>query len=424
MAVTGARMPNLTQKLLAALGPGQRRALLVALARARACGLPVYLVGGSVRDLLLGRPSLDVDLVVEGDAPALAREAAAALGGRAVVHRAFGTASVRGEDFHLDLATARRERYPRPGALPQVEPADIFQDLARRDFTINAMALALTGPHQGRLLDPFGGRDDLASGLLRVLHAGSFRDDATRILRAARYAARFSLRLAEDTAAWLRRDVSYLETVSGARLRHELLRILQEERPEEALALLAAWGALARLHPSLVVTAEMTAAFRRLRRLAPQAAWPLAYLALLASPLSPEQARALASRLSLARREAEAVIGMAEALAALPLLEDRGALPSRLTVALGPLPEPCLWALSALARHPLARERVLRYLGRWRHVRPALRAPELEAMGVPRPLLRAALSLLRQARLDGRVRSARGERRLIRRWLGGVRGYG
>ncbi len=410
-------MPNLTQKLLAALDPGRRRALLVVLAQARAHGLSTYLVGGSVRDLLLGRPFLDLDLTVEGDAPALAREAALALEAQVVVHRAFGTASVRGHDFQLDLATARRERYPRPGALPQVEPADIGQDLARRDFTINAMALALTGPRQGQLIDPFHGQDDLAAGQLRVLHQASFRDDATRILRAARYAARFSFRLEGATEAWLRRDIAYLDTISGARLRHEFLRLLQEERPEEALALLHRWGALARLHPSLQVSEALGGAFRRLRRLAPSHLLALAYLAALASPLG-EGASAFAARLALTRREREAVQAMPRALATLPLLQEGRARPSQMVAALEALPEPCLWALAALAP-PLARARVLRYLGRWRHVRPALGAPQLEALGVPRPRLREALAHLRAARLEGHVRTARGERRLIRQWLGG-----
>jgi len=425
MAVLGnPAMANLTQKLWSSLEAGQRRVLLVTLALARIRGLSVYLVGGSVRDLLLGCSSLDLDLVVEGEALALAQAVAWRLGGHLVAHPSFGTATLRGPHFQLDLATARRERYPRPGALPQVEPATIEEDLARRDFTINAMALGLTGPHQGRLLDPFGGQRDLVARLLRALHEASFRDDATRILRAARYAARFSLRLEEGTDGWLRRDVAYLDTITGARLRHELMRILEEAQPEKALGLLQAWGALQHLHPSLRLAPPLMKAFHRLRRLRPSCPSTLAYLALLSSPLSREEAEALAARLALTRREREVVVTMPRAVATLPILEGARR-PSQIVEALEPLPEPCLWALAALTPQPLAKRRVLRYLERWRHLRPALRPLQLEALGVPRgPRLQEALCVLRQARLDGRVRTMAGERRLIRSWLRGGEGHG
>src|SRR3990170_7340061 len=172
-------------------------------------GARLYLAGGPVRDLLLQLPSLDADIAVEGDMPPLLT---ALRGVRIVQHARFLTASVRTDGFALDLATARAETYHHPGALPTVEPASIREDLLRRDFTINAMALALTGPERGELLDPAGGERDVVSRVISVLHDESFRDDATRILRAVRYAARFAFRIEERTAKQLRSRLRYLDT--------------------------------------------------------------------------------------------------------------------------------------------------------------------------------------------------------------------
>jgi tRNA nucleotidyltransferase (CCA-adding enzyme) len=196
---------------------------------------PVYLVGGAVRDLLLGRGRADIDLVVEGDAAALATQ----LGAEVVAHERFATAKVRLDGHEVDIAGARAESYPHPGALPVVEPAEgIEADLARRDFTINAMAIPLDD--EARLIDPHEGRADLKAGRLRVLHRRSFEDDPTRALRAARYAARFGFELEPETAALLRE--ADLATVSADRREAELLRLAAEVEAPRAFALLGEWG--------------------------------------------------------------------------------------------------------------------------------------------------------------------------------------
>lgn len=200
-------------------------------------GKPVYLVGGAVRDLLFGRGRTDIDLVVEGAAAALATR----LGGEVVEHERFATAKVRLDGHEVDIATARAESYPHPGALPEVEPtAGIAADLARRDFTINAMAIPLR--RDPELIDPHRGREDLEAGLLRVLHARSFEDDPTRALRAARYAARFGFGLEPDTAELL--GQTDLSTVSVERRDAELLRLAGETEAARGFALLAEWGLL------------------------------------------------------------------------------------------------------------------------------------------------------------------------------------
>jgi tRNA nucleotidyltransferase (CCA-adding enzyme) len=204
--------------------------------RAAISEFPVYLVGGAVRDALLGETHPDLDLVVEDDI----RRVAAAIGGEVTEHERFQTAKARFGELRIDLARARAETYPHPGALPTVTPATLADDLARRDFTINAMAVPL-GDEQ-KLLDPHGGAADLAEGLLRVLHEGSFRDDPTRALRAARYASRFDFELEAETARLL--GDADPSTVSDDRIDTELRRLAEERDPARALELLRDWGVL------------------------------------------------------------------------------------------------------------------------------------------------------------------------------------
>ena len=173
-----------------------------------------YLVGGPVRDRLLGAPTADLDVTVVGDALAVAKRVAADIQGRLTVHQRFGTATVTAGSLTIDLVTARRETYNSPGALPDVEPGGIADDLARRDFTINAMALPLLASI-GDPVDPHRGRADLEAGLIRVLHPESFRDDPTRILRAVRYAARFRVHYRTGNGAPHGRGFGWAGTVDS-----------------------------------------------------------------------------------------------------------------------------------------------------------------------------------------------------------------
>jgi tRNA nucleotidyltransferase (CCA-adding enzyme) len=196
--------------------------------------VPAYLVGGAVRDLLLGRERGDVDVVIEGDPG----EVAARLGGTARMHERFGTVVVDADGLEVDLAAARAESYASPGALPDVRPAPLAEDLARRDFTVNAMAVPLAG--EPELIDPHGGLADLEGGLLRLLHPGSIADDPTRALRAARYAARYGLSLEPGTEQQIRN--ADLATVSADRVMAELRKLAREPDPRTGFELLAQWG--------------------------------------------------------------------------------------------------------------------------------------------------------------------------------------
>jgi tRNA nucleotidyltransferase (CCA-adding enzyme) len=230
----------------APIDPAQLRARVEALPgigalRSVAERVPAYLVGGAVRDLLLGREGGDLDVVIEGDVDALS----GAPGFELEREGRFLTGRLALGELKVDVARARAEEYPRPGALPEVRPAPIDEDLARRDFTINAMAFPLSG--EGELLDPHGGVQDLSAGRLRVLHARSFIDDPTRALRAARYAARFGFELEPETAGLLAE--ADLSTVSDDRIQSELRLIAAEVDPARALRLIADWGVMPSLDP-------------------------------------------------------------------------------------------------------------------------------------------------------------------------------
>jgi tRNA nucleotidyltransferase (CCA-adding enzyme) len=324
---------------------------------------PVYLVGGAVRDLLLGRGRADIDLVVEGDAAALASR----LGADVVSHERFATAKVSLDGHEVDIASARAESYPHPGALPVVEPASGLEaDLARRDFTINAMAIPLRG--EPIPIDPHGGRADLDAGLLRVLHPGSFLDDPTRALRAARYAARFGFELEPETAALLR--AADLSTVSADRRDAELLRLAGEAEAPWGFSLLAEWG-LVELREG---GAELTAGVASLLRSDP---W---------NELVPRDRALFAAALG--------APGGEEALS-----EARPQSPSE-AVALAAGRNP----LELLLARALGGEWLDRYLDEWRHVTLEIDGETLIAAGVRQgPAIGRGLDEALRRKLDGEI---------------------
>jgi len=207
-------------------------------------GRRVWLVGGPVRDLLLGREISDIDLAIDGAVEEIGRAVASESGAGFRWHPRFSTAVISFEDGHLDLAATRTETYAAPAALPRVRPGGIEEDLARRDFSVNAMALEIRPRGHGALIDPLAGRADLQTGTLRVLHERSFADDPTRAFRAARFAVRFGFRVERTTLGRLRASVARGEPcrLSGERVAAELRRALGEPRPAAVLALLARWN--------------------------------------------------------------------------------------------------------------------------------------------------------------------------------------
>ncbi|HEX8065150.1 MAG TPA: hypothetical protein VF520_01350 [Thermoleophilaceae bacterium] len=371
---------------------------------------PAYLVGGAVRDLLRGARSVDLDVTVEGDATAVARDVAERLGGDAVIHERFGTATVRAPSATVDLATARRERYERPGALPVVEPAPLGEDLARRDFAVNAMAVALSGDALGSLVDPHDGRADLDAGVVRVLHERSFVDDPTRLLRAVRYESRLGFRMDSDTEALAREAIAAgaLDTVSGPRVRDELMDLLGEVEVGRAVERLADLGLDRALDPSLRADAEpaVSAALACSETGAERA---LAALAALVSRdvdgLAP-----FVERLGLGRSDRDRVLRAARRGAGLaaPLRADP---PPSAVHALLRCEPPETLALALASGAPAGP--VLRFLADLRDVHLEITGDDLVEAGVPRsPAIGRALDETLRRKLDGEVAGREDELRL------------
>jgi tRNA nucleotidyltransferase (CCA-adding enzyme) len=402
--------------------PESRRELLAHVRRiAEAKHLPVYLVGGFVRDLLLSLTPDDFDFVVEGDAPALARAAARELGGEATVHAPFGTATWSGpEGLAIDFATARTETYPQPAALPVVTPgASIAADLRRRDFTINAMALRVDGEHFGELLDPHGGQSDLAARVVHVLHPGSFVDDPTRLFRAVRYEQRLDFCIAPETLALIPDAWGALAALTGDRVRREFELIFREPRAAAMLARLDELEILRRVHPALQWGEREAARAAIIPRL-PVAEWRLAAppeldalcFALLLGAASPVEATSALARLNTNSAVTRAVV---EAIH----LRIAWTRPSEAAVILDELSE--LGIVAAYVLHEGARPALDDYLARWRFVHAGTTGDDLIARGLtPGPQFKRLLWELRAARLDGGVSDAAGEQALIRQLLAGM----
>ena len=382
-------------------------------------GAALYLVGGSVRDLLLGRPVVDLDLTVEGDGPRIAEALAAELGGRVSARSQFGTAKLVVGEQTLDVATARRETYDHPGALPTVRPGTLRDDLARRDFTVNAMAAHLGPETFGEIEDRLGGGADLAQRVLRPLHDGSFVDDATRILRAVRYEHRLGFRMDALTEALVRRDARYLSTISGDRVRHEIERICQEAQPEAALARARDLGVLTALLPGLDWPEEVHDAVSRAREAAEQTA-PLLFVALLASTLGAEEAAAFADRLAMPARWRRVVDHTVALGPTLDALAEEGLRPSQVERLLRGTEEQAALAWRLLAGAGIVWERLGSYATELRHVQPRLNGHDLRDMGAPAgPAMGALLEELRAAVLDGEVQGRDEEEAWVRRRIGG-----
>lgn len=438
---------DLSSRLEASLPP-ERLALLQAIAElAQEQLAAVYIVGGFVRDLLLDRPSIDFDLVIEGDAIELGQALAKEYGGRVNTHRRFGTAKWQIEEMRtglaeklggqydqpldagsfpetLDLISARREFYTHPTALPTVERGSIKLDLHRRDFTINTLALRLDGHHYGELHDYWGGLSDLHEGRVRVLHSLSFVDDPTRILRAVRFEQRFAYRIEDRTLELIEAALPLLDRVSGDRLRHELNTMFKEPRALAMFDRLDQLGVLAAIHEALPWTPAVKDRIQRALASEPGAVWglekeldgyptdlALAYVVWLMS-LPRLKAASVTGRLKLPGWLTKAV------LAACTLLEESPkkdkAPPSEVVRWLEEKPHLSIYALAITAEDEGVERTLYRYLSEWQDVQPVTTGHQLRERKIPPgPQYRRILDALRAAWLDGKVKSEKQEARLL-----------
>lgn len=383
--------------------------MAAARATARERGERLFLVGGVVRDLLLDRPVRDLDLVVEGDAAAFTRALAGRIGGAVREHARFGTASLQTPDGgRIDIASSRTESYAHPGALPRVSPAGIHEDLARRDFTLNALALEIAPAGRPRLWDPFGGRADLAARRLRFLHAASPVDDPTRAFRAVRYANRLGLAIEPGTIRAVKRAIAAgsFEAVSGDRLCREIALLFAEPDAAGSARRLAALGLPGALGAKLPASPGALARLKRAESLGaswPEAAgWPLFLLAW-AADRPPAELNRLAERLGATGAARSAFQRWGATRRRLPLL-SRTRKPSetrRLLAGLAPVEAAAL----SICLPPRAAERVLS--AAHGTARLTISGRDLVRAGVPPgPAIGRALEETLDARLDGRLRAS------------------
>jgi tRNA nucleotidyltransferase (CCA-adding enzyme) len=363
---------------------------------------PTYLVGGAVRDLLRGARHVDLDIAVEGDARSVARALADRLGGTALEHQRFGTATVRTEELTFDLARTRTEIYSEPGALPTVFAAMLPDDLRRRDFAINAMAVALSRDDLGHLYDPCRGLADLEAALIRTLHPASFLDDPTRLLRAVRYEARLGFLMDEDTERDARAAIAEeaMSTVSGARVRDELMDLLAELEVASGVERLRDLGLDRALHPALDPDPELVAA-ASLGAAAIAADRALAALAALSSS-APAELDLWVAGLQLEARDRDAVSRAGRVSARLASeLSSRELMPSELRDLLAGEPPEAL-ALALALGAPA--QPILRWVTELSAKRLEISGDDLIDAGVPEgPAIGRALDETLRRKLDGLV---------------------
>lgn len=445
---------NLSKQLETALPPAHLALLQQIAAQAQALNLPAYIVGGFVRDLLLERPSLDFDIVIEGDAIALAHSLCKQFGGRLITHSRFGTAkwqiaevrpSLLAQLHHasdpdrlpesLDLISARTEFYDHPTALPTVERSSIKLDLHRRDFTINTLALRLDGRHYGDLYDYWGGLNDLRKGQVRVLHSLSFVDDPTRMLRAVRFEQRFGFTIEQRTLQLMDEARDLLRQLSGDRLRHEFDLIFAEQRPAAMLERLQQLDLLSPIHPALTWQPTLSTALHKALHSSPPAGWQLppstsgqpssrlmAYLIWLAT-LPLEAIVEISLRLKFSRPLRLAIQITAKLWQQFPSLLAQP--PSQAYAQLKDAPTAALYALYLLS--PTAEGRALLHhcQTEWQHIQPFTTAAQLQALGLPPgPRYTAILNTLRNAHLDGVLHSQADEEALLQTLLTDSASYG
>lgn len=426
------------EQLAAVLGATVARLLAQIAQSAQAQNLTLYMVGGVVRDLLLNRGNFDIDFVVEGDAIAFAEQLALLFGGRVTSFRPFGTAkwmldaqsgaalniALTQVPDHLDFATARNEFYEHPTALPTTYSGSIKLDLARRDFTINTLAIQLSPAFDhGRVLDFFGGERDLNTGIIRVLHSLSFIDDPTRILRAVRFEHRLNFAIETRTAALIQTALPMLRRITGERLRNELTLLLRETRAADALWNLQLRGILTAVHPAFTLDARFMLLFEQGALLSPAWDMPPPEVTdlrwhLLMACLPYDAVMPLCERLLIGKTLAESLLAAARLIHLPEVLASAEARPSSISEYLAEIPDLALWTVWLMSTEANVRARIAHYAKVWRHVQPQTTGETLIALGEkPGPHFGRVLRRLRHALLDNEIASHEDELLLLGRLL-------
>jgi len=387
----------------------------------------VFLVGGFVRDLLLGVENFDIDLVVEGDGISFARYLAQRLGGKFTAHKRFATAVASlPSGIKIDIATARKESYEFPAALPTIEKSSLKEDLYRRDFTINAMAVRLNPKRYGELVDFFGGWKDLKEKVVRILHKRSFIQDPTRIFRAIRFQGRYGFLMDRNTER-LATDalkLKILRRLSKQRIREEIIAILSEPEPKDAILRLDKFGILKSIHPRIGLTREMEKDLERVKAIFFRFAFLLkeeamerwiVYFLILVRKLSILDVKNLCKIFKFSREQSRKINKGRESLSEiLGKLKESELKPSLLYRTLKGLPVEALLFIVLEARNRLVERRVYQYLTRIRKVRVHTTGDKLKRMGYKQgPIFKKILEELLWAKLDGIVKSPSSEIKFV-----------
>lgn len=388
-------------------------------------GCSAFLVGGVVRDLLLKRKNIDLDIVIEGDAIKVAQACASRKKGQIQIYPQFKTATIiLPNGIVFDFATSRREIYSHPGALPAVEAAPIREDLLRRDFTINALAASLHSKNFGDLLDFCGGYEDLRKKQIRVLHDQSFFDDATRILRCVRFASRFKFRIEPQTLLLLKHALKHkvFETVKPPRYFAEFRKFFSEPRPVDALAQLAEFKGLdfisRRFEPSWLSLRRMQNRVLALERevFYQNKNWSAVFFLGLWAGLPKKAISALNERFHFIREESFSLQGLAEWPEIDKQLQRKDLRVSAIYELLDPVDLEIIYFIRVASSVNIVGRRIDQFLKKWRLTKLQITGRDLQALGIqPGKEMGALLHALLLLKLDGKVKSRHDEIELARK---------
>jgi tRNA nucleotidyltransferase (CCA-adding enzyme) len=356
---------------------------------------------------------------LEGDAISLAQELAGDISGKLTIHPQFNTAKIRLDKWSIDLTTCRSETYAKPGALPDIHHGSLKDDLFRRDFTVNAMAIRLSPENYGELVDFYGGLADIKQKSIRILHENSFIDDATRIWRAIRYEQRLDFKLEQHTGELLSRDVAMLSTVSGDRIRHEVELMLKENNPEKMLRRADELKVLEKLHPSLKGDDWLLQMFRKVREtLSPDQLTVGHYLAILTYRLKKVEFEQIISYLRLPRQMAETLRDVSELRSQLEKLNSANLKPGQIYAKLSKYSQTAAIVNMIVTDMVTACNNIELYLNKLHYIKPFLTGKDLQNMGItPGSQMQQILKRLHESRLNGKVDSHEDEELLVRKYL-------
>jgi tRNA nucleotidyltransferase (CCA-adding enzyme) len=387
----------------------------------------IYLVGGFVRDLILGLPNLDVDIAIEGNGLDFAAELARCLQARLIRHRRFGTATVAWERFKVDIATAREEFYEKPAALPSVRAGTIKDDLKRRDFTINAMAIDISENNFGHLLDFFAGRDDLREGRIRILHNLSFIDDPIRILRAIRFEQRYNFRIERHTLRLLKEAVhtKMLQRVSGPRVKDELVLLLKEARVLKCIIRMQRLNIFPFISPKLRWGKEKLYFLKSIEKVIiiftrqmPKKrnldTWLMYFIGLTAD-LDKKELKNICTRFGFSRSEQIRILSYKQTVKVLQKRLREKIRPSRIYRYLQPLSYEVILLIKASSRNKVVGENIEDFFRLYNNMRFSINGDDLLDLGIkPGPEYKHLLKKVFYARLDGAVTTKEEELEYIR----------